>query len=156
MAGLWICKSYSELNMTQTSSFCLNRTVNRVNMFKFITIDRVLSVSYTIHSTSSLYNPFPAESLKKYKIKTNPSMGILIYFKIQHVQPRITRNALKKSNFRWVYSELCHRSTTNWKIFALALSKWCFLFISSDTSHLIIFFSCFIFYTFLRSFLWWL
>ena len=104
MAGLWICKSYSGLNMTQTSSFCLNRTGNRLNMFKFIIIiDRVLSVSHTIHRTSSLYNPFPVESLKKYKIKTNPNMGILIYFKIQDVQPIITRNAFKKWNFRFIY-----------------------------------------------------
>ena len=29
----------------------------------------------------------------KYKIKTNPNMCILMYFKIQSDQPRITRNA---------------------------------------------------------------
>ena len=35
----------------------------------------------------------------KYKIKTNPSMNILIYFKIQSDQPRITRNALRNQIF---------------------------------------------------------
>ena len=39
--------------------------------------------------------PFPADIFKKYKIKTNPNMCILIYFKIQSDQPRITRHALK-------------------------------------------------------------
>ena len=35
--------------------------------------------------------------------KTNPKMCILMYFKIQSHQPRITRNALKTSNFRLIY-----------------------------------------------------
>ena len=35
----------------------------------------------------------------KYKIKTNPNMCILMYFKIQSDQPRITRNALKGKIF---------------------------------------------------------
>ena len=30
-------------------------------------------------------------------------MCILIYFKIQSAQPKITKNALKKSNFRFNY-----------------------------------------------------
>ena len=34
---------------------------------------------------------FPADSFKKYKIKTNPKMCILMYFKIQSGQPRTTR-----------------------------------------------------------------
>ena len=35
-------------------------------------------------------NPFQANSFNKYKIKTNTNMSILIYFKIQSYQPRIT------------------------------------------------------------------
>ena len=38
---------------------------------------------------------FPAKSFKKYKVKTNPNMCILMYFKIQRDHPRITRKALK-------------------------------------------------------------
>ena len=33
-------------------------------------------------------DPFPADSFKKYKIKTNPNMCILMYFKIQSDQPK--------------------------------------------------------------------
>ena len=33
------------------------------------------------------------------KIKTNPKMCILVYFKLQSDQPRITRNALKSQIF---------------------------------------------------------
>ena len=33
------------------------------------------------------------------KIKTNPKMCILVYFKFQSDQPRITRNALKSQIF---------------------------------------------------------
>ena len=43
---------------------------------------------------------FPAGSFKKYKIKPNLNMCILMYFKIQPSdQPRITRNALKSQVF---------------------------------------------------------
>ena len=45
------------------------------------------------------HNPFPADSFKKYKIKTNLNMCILMYFKIQSDQARITRNAFKKVKF---------------------------------------------------------
>ena len=44
-------------------------------------------------------NPFPADSFKKHKIKTNPNMCTLMYFKIQSDQPRVTRNALKSHIF---------------------------------------------------------
>ena len=44
-----------------------------------------------------LSNFFPAGSFKKYKIKTNPNMSILVYFKIQNDQPRITQNVLKSA-----------------------------------------------------------
>ena len=37
-----------------------------------------------------VHYPFPADSFKKYKIKSNPNMCILMYFKI-------TQNAFKKS-----------------------------------------------------------
>ena len=43
--------------------------------------------------------PFPVNSFKKYKIKTNLKMCILIYFKIQSDQPRITQNVLKSQIF---------------------------------------------------------
>ena len=39
---------------------------------------------------------FTADTFKKYKIKTNPNMYILMYFEIQSDQPRTTRNAFKK------------------------------------------------------------
>ena len=42
---------------------------------------------------------FPGDSFKKHKIKTNPKMYILMYFKIQSGQPRITPNALKSKIF---------------------------------------------------------
>ena len=42
---------------------------------------------------------FPVDSFKKYKIKTNPNMCILMHFKIQSEQPRITQNALKSQIF---------------------------------------------------------
>ena len=44
-------------------------------------------------------NPFPADSFKKYKINIYPKMCILMYFKIQSDQLRITRNALKSQIF---------------------------------------------------------
>ena len=40
-----------------------------------------------------LQNPFPANSFKKYKIKSNPKMCIL------NDQPRIARNVFKRQNF---------------------------------------------------------
>ena len=43
------------------------------------------------------------DDYNKYKTKTNPKMCILIYFKIQTDQPKITRNAFKKLNFQFVY-----------------------------------------------------
>ena len=43
---------------------------------------------------------FPAGNFKKYKMKTNPNMCTLMYFKTQPSdQPRITRNALKSQIF---------------------------------------------------------
>ena len=51
------------------------------------------------YETSS-ENPFPGDSFKKYKIKTNPNMCILMYFKLQSDQPRITRNALKSQKVK--------------------------------------------------------
>ena len=44
-------------------------------------------------------NSFPADSFKKYKIKANPKMSILMYFKIQSDQTRITQNFLKSQIF---------------------------------------------------------
>ena len=44
-------------------------------------------------------NPFPVDSVKKYKIKSNPKKFILMYYKIQSDQPRITRNAFAKVRF---------------------------------------------------------
>ena len=35
------------------------------------------------------FNTFPANSFKKYKIKTNLKMCMLMYFKIQSDQPRL-------------------------------------------------------------------
>ena len=55
------------------------------------------------HVTQLISTSFPAVSFKKYKTKTNPKMYTLMYFKMQSDQPRITRNALKKSNFRFIY-----------------------------------------------------
>ena len=46
----------------------------------------------------NLYELFQATVLK-HKIKTNPKMYILMYFKIQSGQPRITPNALKSKIF---------------------------------------------------------
>ena len=43
-------------------------------------------------------------TLKKYEVKTNPKMSILMYFKVQSDQPRITGNAFKKSNFPFAKS----------------------------------------------------
>ena len=43
-----------------------------------------------------ILNSLPVDSLRKYKIKTNPKMCILMYFKIQSDQPRITQSAFKK------------------------------------------------------------
>ena len=43
--------------------------------------------------------PFSANSFKKYKVKTNLNMCILMYFKIQSDQSRITRNVLKSQIF---------------------------------------------------------
>ena len=42
---------------------------------------------------------FPADSFKKYKIRTNPNMCILMYTEIQSDQTRITQNALKSQIF---------------------------------------------------------
>ena len=39
----------------------------------------------------------------KYKIKVNPIMCILMYFKIQSDKPRVTRNAFKMPNLRVFY-----------------------------------------------------
>ena len=51
-------------------------------------------------SESMFYqNPFPADSFKKCNIKNNPNMCILMYFKIQSDQLRITQNALKSQIF---------------------------------------------------------
>ena len=44
-------------------------------------------------------NLFPVDSFKRYKIKTNSKMCILMYFKIQSDQLRITQNALKSQVF---------------------------------------------------------
>ena len=47
---------------------------------------------------------FPVDSFKKYLMKTDPNVCIFMYFKNQSDLPRTTRNALKKSNFQFIYS----------------------------------------------------
>ena len=49
--------------------------------------------------SSQIMISFPADSFKKYKIRTNPNMCILMYTEIQSDQTRITRNALKSQIF---------------------------------------------------------
>ena len=50
--------------------------------------------------------PLPAGSFKKYKIKTNGNMCILMHFKIQSDQPKITQKALKSQIFDWFTKSL--------------------------------------------------
>ena len=40
---------------------------------------------------------------KKYKIKTYPNMYILMYFKIESDQSRITRNVFRNAHFQFIY-----------------------------------------------------
>ena len=49
---------------------------------------------YTLNIVGN-QNLFPVDSFKKYEIKTNPKMCILMHFKTQSNKPKITRNALK-------------------------------------------------------------
>ena len=84
--------------------------VKHLKMNRFIKFISDLIIS-TSNATLELLSLRPWQKFKKshdhnldntcmwYKIKTNPNMCLLMYFKIQSDQPRITRNAFKKVKF---------------------------------------------------------
>ena len=89
---------------THTDMFCIGKVrdlspitiqvgvgVCACNIMLFLNPKLFLSMPDSDWVQDYAFYSFPADSFKKYKIKTNPKMCILMYFKIQSDQPRTTR-----------------------------------------------------------------
>ena len=76
------------------SKHCSKTRVQHFRLFQVNSYASICAHDCT-EQVSFLFQP----TVLRHKIKTNPNMCILMYFKIQIDQPRITRNALKSQIF---------------------------------------------------------